>query len=109
VIALVLFAAVTAAAGPCHTVHGRMELWNGSPTVRIVVGKRVLGVDQPNQSIDDLPAGVRRIWTGKDPEADWRTSIHGDFKVCPLAADRPGRMQPVTLIEAVHLVARPRP
>jgi hypothetical protein len=88
-----------------------MELWNGTPTVRIVVSdtRRVLGVVQPNASFDDLPANVRRIWTGKDPEADWKTSIHGDFKVCPLAADRPGRMQRVTLIEAVHLIAKPRP
>jgi len=88
-----------------------MELWNGTPSVRIAVSKthRVLGVVQPNTSFDDLPASVRGIWTGKDPEVDWKTAIHGDFKVCPLAAERSGRVQRVTLIEAVRLSARPRP
>ncbi|MGH6910402.1 MAG: hypothetical protein ACREE0_18965 [Phenylobacterium sp.] len=110
-IVLAFIAAAAIAAEPCRTVHGRMELWNGAPSVRIwVVGTdRVLGVVQPHDSLDDLPASVRRIWSGKDVEADWATAIYGDFKVCPVGGDRPGRMQRVMLIEAVHLTGRPRP
>ena len=56
----------------CHTVHGRMDLWNGAPTVRIwVIGThRLLGVAQHKESFDDLPDAVRRIWTGRNADAD---------------------------------------
>lgn len=111
VIALAFMAAAAVASGACQTVHGRIELWNGTPSVRIAVSgtHRVLGVIQPNESFGDLPASVRSIWTGKDPEVDWKTAIYGDFKVCPVGSDRPGRMQRVTLIKANRLIARPRP
>jgi len=87
-----------------------MELWNGAPSVRIWVAgtRRVLGVVQPHDSFDDLPASVRTIWNGKDVEADWATAIHGDFKVCPVGEARPGRMQQVTLVDARRLSTRPR-
>ena len=111
VIVLAFIAAAAIAAEPCRTVHGRMELWNGTPSVQIwVVGThRVLGVVQPHDSLDDLPAGVRKIWNGKDVEADWATAIYGDFKVCLVGGDRSGQMQRVTLVEAFRLTARPRP
>ena len=104
-------ASQAAASEPCRTVHGRMDLWTGTPSVRIwVIGThRVLGVEQPNESFDDLPPAVRRIWSGKDAETDWKTSIYGDFEVCPLAAYQPHRMQRVRLAGAQHLSARPRP
>jgi hypothetical protein len=88
-----------------------MELWNGAPSVRIhVTGtQRVLGVVQPNKRFNDLPPEVRRIWTGKDADADWKTSIYGDFEVCPVIASKPERMQSVRLIGASKLAARPRP
>jgi hypothetical protein len=103
--------ALLAAAEPCRTVHGRMELWNGAPSVRIwVVGtKRVLGVAQQEASFKDLPFAVRQIWTGADADKDWATAIYGDFEVCPLAAERAGHMQAVRLIDATHLSWRPRP
>jgi hypothetical protein len=108
---LALAAQAAAASESCRTVHGRMDLWNGTPSVRIwVIGThRVLGVEQRDEKLDDLPAEVRRIWSGKDPETDWRTSIYGDFTVCPVAAYQPGRMQHVRLAGAQHLSARPRP
>jgi hypothetical protein len=108
-----LFASVLAASSsaPCRTVHGQMQLWNGSPTVRIsVIGAhRILGVVQPNQSFDDLPPAVRRIWDGKDVQADWGTAIVGDFTVCAVRPERPGHMQMVRLTATRHLVARPKP
>ena len=102
--------AAAAPAGPCRTVQGRMDLWNGAPTVRILVlgTRRVLGVAQTSESFDDLPSAVRRIWTGRDAEADWATSIVGDFEVCALTPDRPGHMQRVRLVDARRLTARPR-
>ncbi len=105
--ALVVAAAL---AGPCRTVHGRRALWNGTPAVRIsVLGThRVLGVVQPNARFDDLPPAVRRIWTGQDVDADWKTAIEGDFRVCPAAPARPGRMQPVRVIGAANLKLRRR-
>ena len=104
-------AVAAALAGPCRNVHGRMALWNGNPAVRISVPgtRRVLGVVQPNGRFDDLPPEVRRIWTGRDVDADWKTAIEGDFTVCPVAPARRGRMQPVRVIGAANLSARPRP
>jgi hypothetical protein len=106
--ALALAASFNAAPGPCRTVHGRMDLWNGAPSVRIwVIGtRRVLGVEQASESLDDLPPAVRRIWTGRD--ADWSTSIYGDFEVCTLTPERAGHMQRVRLIAARRLTLRPR-
>ncbi len=108
--ALVALSVAATSAGPCKTIHGSMDLWNGTPTVRIqVIGThRVLGVVQPNERLDDLPSSVRRFWTGKDAEADWKTSIVGDFAVCPVAAERPGRMRMVRLVDARRLTTRRR-
>ncbi|THD73181.1 hypothetical protein [Phenylobacterium sp.] len=109
-VAFAVAAALSATSGPCQTVHGRIALWNGAPSVRIAVARthRVLGVVQPNGSFDDLPPAVRAIWTGKEPDTDWAIEIEGDFKVCALTPDRPGHMQMVHLVKAAHLAPRPR-
>ena len=105
-----LAAASLAHAEPCRTVHGRMSMANGAPTVRIWVtgARRVLGVVQPHERFDDLPANVRALWSRGGDEAMWATDLYGDFRVCPLAPSRPGRMQMVTLVSAAGLVARRR-
>lgn len=107
---LSLAAVSLAQAEPCRTVHGRMSLANGFPTVRIgVIGsRRILGVIQPHERFDDLPANVRAIWSGGGDEAMWATELYGDFRVCSAAPDRPGRMRMVTLVSASGLVARRR-
>jgi hypothetical protein len=107
---LVALAAAAALLGPCRTVHGRMDLWNGAPTVRIwVVGAhRVLGVEQLSESFDDLPPAVRAVWTGKDTDADWATAIYGDFRVCAVTKAHPGGMQRVRILGATHLSPQPR-
>ena len=110
---LTLAAAAPALGGEplaCRTVHGRMSLWNGAPTVRIwIVGtRRMLGVRQPNDSLEDLPPNVRRLWATHGDAAMWESELFGDFRVCPLAPDRPGHMQPVRLESASRLVLRPR-
>ena len=95
----------------CRVVRGRMALSNGTPSVRIwVVGtRRILGVVQQDETLDDLPNSIRKLWNGKNPDADWNSVIYGDFKVCADAPLRPGRMQMVEVAEARRLVLRPRP
>ncbi len=92
--------------GPCFTVRGRMNFWNGSPSVRIwkVGTKRILGVrDQgkggPGYSM--LPDAVLA-------QLSWDTDLFADFTVCPLGADVPGAMQIVCVDSATHVVVRTR-
>ncbi len=94
-----------ASAEACRTVHGRMSLANGAPTVRIwVIGSnRVLGVVQQNERFDDLPANVRRIWAADGDDAMWRSDLFGHFRVCAVTPSRPGRMQLVSLKAASDL------
>jgi hypothetical protein len=86
---------VGAAAEPCRTVRGRMELTNGTPSVRIwIVGtKRILGVHQQDEVFDQLPVNIRRAWEGTDGVVGHQ--LFGDFRVCPLTPSHPGWMQMV--------------
>jgi hypothetical protein len=81
--------------GPCRVVHGRASLWNGSCVERIwVVGaNRMLGVCWPEAKRGEfLPGYLLKHLTEKlFPPAN----LYGDFLVCPLDAERPGRMQHV--------------
>ncbi|HWA63400.1 MAG TPA: hypothetical protein VG939_18630 [Caulobacteraceae bacterium] len=94
----------------CRTLHGRMFMANGAPTVRIQVDgtRRVLGVVQAHERFDDLPAGIRRVWAAKGDEAMWSSELVGDFRVCALTKSRPGRMQSVSLTDGRRLTLRPR-
>jgi hypothetical protein len=105
-----LAAAAAAHAEPCRTVHGRMSMANGAPSVRIwVTGThRILGVVQPHERFEDLPANVRAIWSRSGDVAMWATDLYGDFRVCPITPSQPGRMQMVTLASATGLVPRRR-
>ena len=92
---------------PCFWVHGRLSAANGAPTFRIwrIGTKRILGVVDANggsESAAVLPDSVRALVT---PDA-FQVLVYGDFRVCPLAADRPVRMRPVRVIEARRLTAR---
>jgi hypothetical protein len=91
------------AAEPCRTVRGRMELYNGAPTVRIwVVGtKRIMGVHQEGAMFSELPANVRKSWQGSDGPEGHR--LFGDFRVCPLMPRRAGRMDIVRVQSATNL------
>jgi hypothetical protein len=85
----------------CFTLHGRLSLWNGTPTVRIwrVGTKRILGVPS-----DTLPQDVDRLFSN-DP---WADDIYGDFEACPLTPERPGEMQMVCISSASHLIRKRR-
>ena len=103
---LVALALAATLSAPCRTVHGRAFQANGAPAVRIAVTgtRRILGVVQPNESFDDLPAPLREIW-GRTP-GEPGPQVLGDFRVCPVAPARPGRMQRVRLMSAAHVVAQ---
>jgi len=86
----------------CFTVHGRLQLANGTPSVRIwIVGtKRYLAVHETEkQGILALamPAHITQF-VGPD------TLIYGDFRVCPITKYRLGEMQFVCIESASGLV-----
>jgi hypothetical protein len=105
--ALLALPDVGIAADGCFWVHGRLSAYNGTPTFRIwpIGTRRMLGVvdaDGGSQSANVLPADIRaRVM----PDA-FAVSLFGDFRVCPLAADRPGHMRAVQLRQARGLVVR---
>jgi hypothetical protein len=83
----------------CFTVHGRLSLWNGTPSLRIwrIGTNRILGV-----TTETTPENVSRLWESDD------TEIYGDFEVCPFTKDRAGEMQMVCIESASRLLAKER-
>ena len=85
----------------CFTLHGRLSLWNGSPSLRIwrIGTGRILGV-----RTETTPENVSALF-GDDPFA---TNIYGDFDVCPFTKEKAGEMQMVCIESASHLSAKER-
>jgi hypothetical protein len=94
----------------CRVVHGQMFLTNGTPSVRIaVIGtRRILGVTQQDQTIDQLPVPSALLQRLIKPKANEDLAIYGDFNVCAVTKSVPGVMQMVTVKNALHLVVKPR-
>jgi hypothetical protein len=96
--------------GPCFTIHALLRVANGAPTFRLhpAGSKRVLGVfDGTGDAASDavLPPPVR---AAAQPAAPGELNpVEGDYRVCPLAHQRPGRMQAVCIDTAWRLTARP--
>lgn len=96
--------------GECFPVHGRLSFSQTAPEIRLwpVGTHRVLGVlswdGQEAHALSE--AMLERMWGGRDiPSRIW-----GDFEVCPLSPDQPGRMQMVCLLSAHKMfVQRVRP
>lgn len=87
---------------PCSKRHGRLSSQNGSPLSLWLIGtKRVFAVAN---SIESLPSEIRRYleMTSED-----HSYIYGDFVVCPLELDAPGRMRRACLTNAEKLVVQP--
>jgi hypothetical protein len=81
--------------GACFTVHGRLSLWNGSPSLRVwrVGTNRILGVDDDHP----LPQSIAK-------QMDWGVEAWGDFEVCPFTKERPGVMQLVCVESVEHVL-----
>jgi len=95
----------------CYWTHGRLSIYNGNPTFRLwkIGTHRLLGIysgpgfgpfDPGLNEEDDLelPANLKKYDYTK-------ATVYGDFEVCPLAAEREGRMQPACIESAKNLVS----
>ncbi|HTY69245.1 MAG TPA: hypothetical protein VMH36_21510 [Alphaproteobacteria bacterium] len=94
--------------GACFTVHGRLSFTATSPEIRIwrVGTHHVLGILAPDGSDQQVLSEklLERLWSGRDlPGQIW-----GDYEVCPLSPDQPGKMQMACIADATKLfVERP--
>jgi len=102
--------------GKCFNVHGRLSVYNGTPSIRLwpIGTKRLLGIIDPTDPSNApdptvLPVEIKN-------QLDWDKDVLGEFLVCPLTHQQPGKMQTVciesgkNLIERVHkLTSNSRP
>jgi hypothetical protein len=86
----------------CFTFHGRLQLANGTPSVRIwIVGtKRYLAVHEIETQGSLALAMPAQLMQFVGPD----TLIYGDFRVCPITRHRLGQMQVVCIESASGLV-----
>ncbi|MBZ5643775.1 MAG: hypothetical protein LAO19_13515, partial [Acidobacteriia bacterium] len=80
--------------GACFTVHGRLGLYNGTPSYRIwrIGTDRMLGVHT-----EIVPEAVASRLT-------WENAAFGDFYVCPFTREKPGEMQFVCVESASRII-----
>ena len=93
---------------PCRTIHARLHGANGTPALRLSQGgsRRILGVfggDGNAEAPDLLPPNVAAAMAPPSP-GDLKP-VSGVFRVCPLALQKRGWMQPVCIASASHLTA----
>ena len=92
-------------AGACFSFRGRLTAWNGNPTFRIwrIGTKRMLGVTDHLFPADEvvLPESL-------DGKVSFDVEAYGDFLVCPLTTDTPGKMQMVCVESASDLIFKDR-
>jgi hypothetical protein len=112
--AVVLIALLAGAEGSqahpaaCFWIHGRLFAANGTPTFRIwrIGTRRIFGVVDANGSSESdkvLPDKLRAL---VQPDA-FAVFVFGDFEVCPLEKDHPGRMRTVRLAGGRNFSTRP--
>jgi hypothetical protein len=93
--------------GPCFKVHGRIRVYNGTPSVRIwpVGTNRLLGVSEArfyDPEYSNMPPDLSDLLT-LDNE------IFADFIVCPFTPDEPGVMRLVCIDSASNIIVRKIP
>ena len=94
--------------GKCFTVHGRLSVYNGTPSIRLwpIGTKRLLGILDPTD-ISAVP-GSNTIPPSIESKLDFDKQVFGDFLVCPLTVSHPGRMQTVCIESGKNLFVRTR-
>jgi len=94
--------------GKCFTVHGRLSVYNGTPSIRLwrIGSKRLLGVLDPEDISGEL--GPSTIPASIQKQLDWDKYLFGDFLVCPLSRSEPGRMQTICIESGTNLIVRER-
>ena len=92
--------------GKCFVVHGRLSVYNGTPSIRLwpVGSKRLLGVLDP-EDISAVP-GRNTIPASIESKLDFDKDVFGDFLVCAIDRSRPGRMQTVCIASGKNLFVR---
>jgi hypothetical protein len=92
--------------GKCFTVHGRLSVYNGTPSIRLwpIGSKRLLGVLDPKDP-SNAP-GPSIFPTSIAGKLDWNKDVLGDFLVCPLTRAKPGRMQTICIESVKNLTVR---
>jgi hypothetical protein len=99
------------AKAPCFVVHGILQGSNGVPALRLWRSgtKRVLGIvgGDGDPAADGLiPEPLKTQMTTTTP--GWLRSVDADFRVCPLATEKAGWMQPVCIVGATHVAVTRR-
>ena len=94
----------------CFVVQGELRASNGTPSLRIhrFGTRRVLGVlggDGDAASPTLLPPALQAAMAPAAPGD--LNSVTGDFRVCPLATERAGWMQPVCIVSARRVAVVP--
>lgn len=94
----------SAVAGSCFTVHGRLRLYDGTPSIRIwrIGTHRLLAVTEGRGFNNENPGLPPPLDVG----LDWDTVYIGDYRVCPLEPDKPGTMRIVCVQAVAHVVRR---
>ena len=89
--------------GKCFNVHGRLSVYNGTPSIRLwpIGTKRLLGIIDPTD-VSNAP-GSTILPLDIKSKLDWNKDVFGDFVVCPLAVSKPGRMQTVCIESGKNL------
>src|SRR5436309_16076349 len=92
--------------GKCFTVHGRLAVYNGTPSIRLwpIRSKRLLGVLDPMDT-SNAP-GPSILPTSIKGQLDWDKNVFGDFLVCPLSRAVAGRMQTICIESGKNLRVR---
>ena len=92
---------------PCFNIHGRIRVYNGTPSVRIwpVGTKRLLGVSEGrfyDPEYSNIPRELSDLL-----KAD--NEIYADLTVCPFTPDEPGVMRLVCIDSAANVFVRKIP
>jgi len=92
--------------GKCFSVHGRLSVYNGTPSIRLWPSgtKRLLGVIDPND-ISNAP-GPSVLPLDIKSKLDWDKDVFGDFVVCPLTKPQAARMQTICIESGKNLIVR---
>ena len=93
-------------AGKCFSVHGRLSVYNGTPSIRLwpIGTKRLLGIIDPTDPSNApgptvLPVEIKN-------KLDWDKDVLGEFLVCPLTHQQPSKMQTVCIESGKNLIER---
>jgi len=101
---------ISVAKAPCFVVRGDLRPSNGTPSLRLhrLGTRRILGVVGGDGEADSptlLPPALQAAMAPATPGD--LNQVTGDFRVCPLASERAGWMQPVCIVSASHVAVVP--